>query len=52
MATRYRAEQVGSLLRPAALLQAPTAYAQAKIPLEELREKEDQAITHVFEQLL
>jgi 5-methyltetrahydropteroyltriglutamate--homocysteine methyltransferase len=52
MTARYRAEQVGSLLRPAELLQARAAYAQAKIPLEELREREDQAITDVFEQQL
>ena len=49
MPARYRAEQVGSLLRPAELLQARAAYDQAKISLHELREKEDQAVTHVFE---
>ena len=49
MPARYRAEQVGSLLRPAELLQARAAYAQAKISLNELREKEDQAIVQVFE---
>jgi 5-methyltetrahydropteroyltriglutamate--homocysteine methyltransferase len=46
---RYRAEQVGSLLRPAELLQARAAYTQAKASLRELREKEDQAIIDVFE---
>jgi 5-methyltetrahydropteroyltriglutamate--homocysteine methyltransferase len=46
---RYRAEQVGSLLRPAELLEARGAHAADKIPLEELRNKEDQAILQVFE---
>ena len=50
MPPRYRAEQVGSLLRPPGLLEARAAYAQAKIPLGELREQEDQAIIQVFEQ--
>jgi 5-methyltetrahydropteroyltriglutamate--homocysteine methyltransferase len=49
MPARYRAEQVGSLLRPADLLQARAAYAQAKISLNELREQEDLAVIHVFE---
>jgi 5-methyltetrahydropteroyltriglutamate--homocysteine methyltransferase len=49
MAARYRAEQVGSLLRPAELLQARAAYKHGKIPLEELREKEDQAINEALE---
>jgi 5-methyltetrahydropteroyltriglutamate--homocysteine methyltransferase len=38
--TSYRAEQVGSLLRPRALLEARSA----NVPLETLREAEDQAI--------
>src|ERR1700686_2261343 len=38
--TNYRAEQVGSLLRPADLLEARAE----KIPLEELRAVEDRAI--------
>jgi 5-methyltetrahydropteroyltriglutamate--homocysteine methyltransferase len=45
---RYRAEQVGSLLRPPELLQARAAYAQSKISLEQLRQKEDHAIVEVF----
>src|SRR5438067_6090393 len=49
MPARYRAEQVGSLLRPAELLQARAAYAESKIPLEELRAKEDHAIAQAFE---
>src|SRR5271170_4391948 len=44
MTTRYRAEQVGSLLRPPELLAARSAHAAGKIPLDELRRLEDQAI--------
>src|SRR5437870_7111806 len=50
MPARYRAEQVGSLLRPAELLQARASYAALKIPLEELRAKEDDAIRQALEQ--
>ena len=49
MPARYRAEQVGSLLRPAELLQARAAFAESKISLEELRAKEDHAIAQAFE---
>src|SRR5207249_10222235 len=49
MPARYRAEQVGSLLRPAELLQARASYAALKIPLEELRAKEDHAIRQALE---
>jgi 5-methyltetrahydropteroyltriglutamate--homocysteine methyltransferase len=44
MPTRFRAEQVGSLLRPPQLLEARSAHAAGRIPLEELRIQEDQAI--------
>jgi 5-methyltetrahydropteroyltriglutamate--homocysteine methyltransferase len=44
MAPRYRAEQVGSLLRPPELLEARSAFAAGSIPIEELRAREDQAI--------
>src|SRR5580698_9389997 len=40
----YRAEQVGSLLRPKELLAAREAYAAGKMPLEQLRAAEDDAI--------
>lgn len=40
----YRADQVGSLLRPPAVLQARAAYGASRIPLEELRSIEDRAI--------
>src|SRR5215831_7748744 len=49
MSTGYRAEQIGSLLRPAELLQARAAYAAGNIGLEELRNKEDQAILQAFD---
>src|SRR5947208_1758284 len=49
MPARYRAEQVGSLLRPAELLQARAAYAQSKILLEELKAREDAAILQALE---
>jgi len=49
MPGRYRAEQVGSLLRPTELLQARTVHAEGKLALEELRAKEDQAILQALE---
>jgi len=44
MATRYRAEQVGSLLRPPELLQARADHAEGRLALGELRAIEDRAI--------
>jgi 5-methyltetrahydropteroyltriglutamate--homocysteine methyltransferase len=44
MAARYRAEQVGSLLRPPELLQARAGHAEGRRTLEELRTAEDRAI--------
>lgn len=44
MAERYRADHVGSLLRPAALLEARAAHAAGRISLEQLRDVEDRAI--------
>jgi len=40
----YRADHVGSLLRPQALLDAHQAHAQGRLTLEALRESEDRAI--------
>src|SRR4051812_22272462 len=40
----YRAEQVGSLLRPVELLQARSAYVGKRIDVDELRRVEDKAI--------
>lgn len=44
MTTPYRADQVGSLLRPPALLEARAAHAAGRLPAEALREAEDRAI--------
>src|SRR5688572_25390509 len=43
MAAPYRADHVGSLLRPAELLQARNDYTAGILPLEALREIEDAA---------
>src|SRR5262245_33980523 len=40
----YRAEQVGSLLRPPDLLEARTEHLEGRLTHEELRLKEDEAI--------
>ena len=45
---QYRAEQVGSFLRPPALLEAHAAFASGRLPLEALREAEDKAILGVL----
>src|SRR4051794_39013083 len=44
MGTPYRADHVGSLLRPAALLAARAAFAEGKLTAEALREAEDRAV--------
>jgi 5-methyltetrahydropteroyltriglutamate--homocysteine methyltransferase len=49
MPPRYRAEQVGSLLRPPELLEARAAYGESKIPLAKLKAVEDRAIMQAFE---
>jgi len=49
MPTSFRAEHVGSLLRPPELLQARAAHAAGNLPLEQLRGAEDRAILHVLE---
>ena len=43
----FRADQVGSLLRPASLIQARTDFEQGRITAEALREQEDRAIADV-----
>jgi 5-methyltetrahydropteroyltriglutamate--homocysteine methyltransferase len=45
----YRADQVGSFLRPDNVKQAHTAYARGELPLEQLRDIEDRAIVGVLE---
>jgi 5-methyltetrahydropteroyltriglutamate--homocysteine methyltransferase len=49
MTTRYRADQVGSLLRPPELLQARAAHEDGRLSLDELRKAEDRAILDAFE---
>jgi methionine synthase II (cobalamin-independent) len=44
MMTRYRAEQVGSLLRPPDLLKARAAWKEHRITLDQLHRAEDRAI--------
>src|SRR5438093_7973848 len=41
MPAQYRADQVGSLLRPLEVLEAHVAFREGRIPLEELRRVED-----------
>jgi len=49
MAVKYRADQVGSFLRPPDVKEAHTAYAEGRISLERLREVEDAAILRLLE---
>jgi 5-methyltetrahydropteroyltriglutamate--homocysteine methyltransferase len=48
MTQQYRADHVGSLLRPPQLLEARARYAEGRIGEEELRRVEDQAILEVL----
>jgi 5-methyltetrahydropteroyltriglutamate--homocysteine methyltransferase len=49
MPKSYRAQHIGSLLRPPELLQARAAHAAGELPLEQLRAAEDRAILQVLE---
>ena len=49
MPTSYRAQHIGSLLRPPELLKARAAYAAGGLPLDQLRAVEDRAILQVLE---
>ena len=49
MAKQYRADQVGSFLRPPELREAHTAFMQGNLPEEEIRRLEDQEILKVLE---
>ena len=49
MATQYRAEHIGSLLRPPEVLQAREAHEQGSVTLEQLREIEDKAVLAALE---
>jgi 5-methyltetrahydropteroyltriglutamate--homocysteine methyltransferase len=44
MASEFRADHVGSLLRPPELLEAKTAFNEGAISADQLREAEDQAV--------
>ena len=43
----FRADHVGSLLRPASLLEARTAHAEGRLPADALRAAEDEAVRDV-----
>jgi 5-methyltetrahydropteroyltriglutamate--homocysteine methyltransferase len=47
--TPYRADQVGSLLRPKEVLEAHAAHAEGRLTLEQLREIEDRAIVSALD---
>ena len=49
MPPQYRAEVVGSFLRPPELLKARAAHAAGQLKIEELRTAEDRAILSVFD---
>src|SRR5438874_2381632 len=49
MASPYRADHVGSLLRPPELLEVREAYTENRITLDQLREAEDKAILQALE---
>ena len=49
LSNRYRAEQVGSLLRPPDLLQARAAHSEGRGSAEDLRAREDEAILQALE---
>src|SRR5215212_3040699 len=49
MPAPYRADHVGSLLRPPELLQARSDYAEGKTSLEKLREVEDASVLRALE---
>jgi 5-methyltetrahydropteroyltriglutamate--homocysteine methyltransferase len=49
MSDPYRAEQVGSLLRPPDLIQARATFGGGQISLQQLRQLEDESILNVLE---
>src|SRR3984893_15460856 len=49
MSMKFRAEHVGSLLRPAVLLRNRAAHAQGRLELAELRAEEDRAIRQALD---
>src|SRR5262250_3962835 len=49
MAKQFRADNIGSLLRPPELLQARTAHREGKLDRERLRDIEDRSILKALE---
>jgi methionine synthase II (cobalamin-independent) len=49
MSEAYRADHVGSLLRPAEVKEARTAFREGHLPLEQLRHIEDRAVLAALE---
>src|SRR5262249_57860094 len=49
MSTAYRADHVGSFLRPAAVKEARAAFGEGRLTLEQLRHIENRAILAVLE---
>src|SRR5213593_98767 len=49
MAKQFRADNIGSLLRPQELLDAHAAYRESKLEREQLRETEDRSILKALE---
>jgi 5-methyltetrahydropteroyltriglutamate--homocysteine methyltransferase len=49
MAMRFRADNIGSLLRPPDLLEARATYHEGRIDLGQLREIEDRSILQALE---
>jgi 5-methyltetrahydropteroyltriglutamate--homocysteine methyltransferase len=49
MSEPYRADHVGSLLRPGAVKEARAAYREGRLPLDQLRQVEDRAILAALE---
>ena len=49
MTSRYRADHVGSLLRPPELLRSRAAWAAGRLPIDELRGIEDRAVLEALE---
>src|SRR5438105_3186114 len=49
MVRQYRVDHVGSLLRPAELLEARSKHAAGKFSIDDLRTSEDQAIRGALE---
>ena len=49
MAKVYRADHLGSLLRPDSFKEARAAFQESRITMEQLAQAEDEAILHALE---